>query len=83
VEFRNYDIALVHPSPYSNYIQVMPGSIGADLPRLRKLDNRAFNVFLRDRIGCVYDAAREITPIGSRRLPAGYMVPVQCTGPAR
>jgi hypothetical protein len=82
VEFRNYDLDLVHPSPYATYIQVMPGSIGADLPRFRKLDNRAFNRFLRDRIGCVYDANREITPIGSERLPAGYMIPVQCTVPA-
>jgi hypothetical protein len=82
VEYRNYDLELVHPSPYATYIQVMPGSLGADMPRLRKLDNRAFNRFLRDRIGCVYDASREITPIGSARLPAGYMVPVQCTGPA-
>jgi len=82
VEFRNYDLEVVHPSRYATYIHVMPGSIGADLPPLRKLDNRAFNRFLRDKIGCVYDSRREITPIGSRRLPAGYTVPVQCTGPA-
>ncbi len=83
VELCNYNLELIHPSPYANYIQVMPGSVGADLPRLRKLDNRAFNRFLRDRIGCVYDEGREITSIGSRRLPAGYIVPVLCTGPAR
>ena len=64
-------------------IQRLPYSIRILVENLlRKLDNRAFNRFLRDRIGCVYDASREITPIGSARLPAGYMVPVQCTGPA-
>ena len=77
-QFRSFDLELVHTSPYSTYIGVAAGSQGAKLPRLRQLDSREFSKFLRDKIGCVYDHAREIHALGSDRVPAGYMVPIVC-----
>ncbi len=77
-QFRSYDLSLIHPAPYATYIQVSPGSRSADLPRLRELDGRDFSRYLRESTGCVYDSNREIFPLGSKRAPAGYIVPIKC-----
>lgn len=77
-QFRSYDLTLTHPAPYATYIQVSPGARGEDLPRFRELDSRAFSEYLRDSIGCVYDGNREIVTLGSKRVPAGYVVPITC-----
>ncbi|MEP2030217.1 MAG: hypothetical protein ABJI96_16080 [Paracoccaceae bacterium] len=77
-QFRSFDLKLVHPSPYSTYIGVGTGSQDAKMPRLRQLDSKEFNRYLRENTGCVYDQEREIHPYGGRREPAGYMVPIVC-----
>lgn len=77
-QFRAYDLTLTHTAPYSTYIQVSPGSRDANLPRFREMDSVAFSKYLRESIGCVYDEARGIHPLGSKRTPAGYMVPIRC-----
>lgn len=78
-QFRSFDLNLTHPSPYSTYIEVSPGDRAADLPRLRALDSRGFSEYLRESVGCVYDDSRDIFPLGSKRIPAGYIVPIRCT----
>jgi hypothetical protein len=77
-QFRSYDLELVPMARYSTYIGVAPKSVGADLPRFREMDSKAFSEYLRDSIGCVYDDSREIMPLGRKRTPAGYIVPVSC-----
>ena len=77
-QFRSFDLELIHPSPYSTYIGVAPGSRGADVPRLGQLDSKGFSEFLRDSIGCSLDGSREIYQLGHKRKPAGYMVPISC-----
>jgi len=77
-QFRSYDLTLTHPAPYSTYIQVSPGTRAADLPRFREMDSVAFSKYLRESIGCVYDDTRGIHPIGSKKTPAGYIVPIRC-----
>lgn len=77
-QFRSYDLTLTHPAPYATYVEVSPGERGADLPRLRELDSVAFSQYLRESTGCVYDSNRSIFPLGSKRVPAGYIVPIRC-----
>ena len=77
-QFRSFDLKLTHPAPYSTYIQVSPGSRDAALPRFSQLDNKSFSEYLRESIGCVYDDNRSVHTLGSKRAPAGYMVPVRC-----
>lgn len=77
-QFRSYDLELTHPAPYATYIQVAPGFKSAELPRLGELDSVEFSEYLRESIGCVYDDTRDIFPLGSKRVPAGYIIPIRC-----
>lgn len=77
-QFRSYDLKLTHPTRYATYITVAPGTRDARMPRFRELDSRAFSRYLRESIGCVYDTRRDIFPLGSKRVPAGYVVPITC-----
>ena len=73
-----YDLALSHPSPYANYIQVTPGTRSADLPDPQDIVSRDFSLYLRKSTGCVLDASRPASVLGSKQVPAGYMVPIIC-----
>jgi hypothetical protein len=77
-QFRSYDLALIHTSPYSTYIAVAPGSRGGDVPRIGQLDSKAFSEYLKIRTGCSVDDSRKIHRLGHERNPAGYMVPISC-----
>ncbi|MDF1671451.1 MAG: hypothetical protein P1U83_17770 [Roseovarius sp.] len=75
---RGYDLALSHPSPYANYIQVTPATRSADLPDPKEIVSRDFSLYLRKSTGCVLDASRPASVLGSKQVPAGYMVPIVC-----
>jgi hypothetical protein len=75
---RGYDLELTHPAPYATFIQVSPGHVGAPLPRVEEIKSPQFSLYLRRQIGCVRDTARPPEPLGGKRVPAAYMVPVVC-----
>ena len=76
--FRSFDLEVSHPSPYATFMSVAPGAQGARLPRVRQLNSRDFNTYLRDLTGCSVDQARPTHIIGHKKAPAGYMVPIIC-----
>ncbi|MEX0286193.1 MAG: hypothetical protein AB3N23_16425 [Paracoccaceae bacterium] len=77
-QFRAFDLQLTQPSPTSHYLQVTPGRRGADMPRPRHLQSKAFSEYLRDATGCAMDATRTTTYLGHKKAPAAFMVPVIC-----
>lgn len=77
-QFRAFDLELTHPSAYSTYILVTPGLGAADLPSLRQVNSLTFSKYLRESTGCVADTSHSATAIGSKRIPAGYMIPIVC-----
>lgn len=77
-QFRAYDLELTHPSPTSTYLMVAPGAFDADLPRPRQIKSRKFSRYLREATGCGVDTSIPASPVGDKRMPAGYMVPVLC-----
>jgi hypothetical protein len=77
-QYKSFDLELAHPSPYATFLRVTPGSRGADLPRLRQVESKAFAEYLRAATGCVPDSMRPTHVVGSKRMPAGYMVPITC-----
>jgi len=77
-QYRGFDLHLHHPSHYATYMMVSPGIQGADLPKPREIESRAFSEYLRAETGCVLNSAQDVTPLGSRQTPAGYMVPIVC-----
>ncbi|MFD1157040.1 hypothetical protein [Roseovarius aestuarii] len=76
--FRAFDLELTQPSPYANYLSVAPGARDAALPRPGQIKSRGFSRYLREKTGCVVDSSRMTATLGSRKMPAGYMVPVIC-----
>ncbi|WP_223421762.1 hypothetical protein [Tateyamaria pelophila] len=77
-KFRSFDLDVSHPSPYATFLAVAPGANGARLPRMRQLNSKDFNTYLRDLTGCAVDQTRETHVIGHKKAPAGYMVPIIC-----
>ncbi len=75
---QSYDLDLIHPSKYANYISVAPGPQAAPMPRPRQINSRGFSRYLRGRTGCVVDPSRDMAVLGDKAMPAGYMVPVVC-----
>lgn len=75
---RGYDLELTHPAPYATFIQVSPGHSGAPLPRMKEIASPQFSLYLRRQTGCVRDTARPPEALGSKTVPAAYMVPVMC-----
>ncbi len=76
--FRSFDLKVSHPSPYATFVSVSPGARGEKLPRVRQLNSKAFNEYLRDLIGCSVDQGRHTHIIGHKKAPAGYMIPITC-----
>lgn len=77
-KFRSYDLEVTHTSKFSTFVAVSPGARGEKLPRLRELETRDFNRYLRDLIGCTVAAEHETFVVGNAKDPAGYMVPIRC-----
>ena len=75
---RAFNLALTHPSPHANYIKVSPGAPGAELPPPQHIVTADFSRYLRKTTGCVWDASRRALVLGSKQVPAGYMVPISC-----
>jgi len=73
-----FDLNLTHPSPNATYIRVAPGAGGAGLPLPQQILTPEFSAYLRQQTGCVRDASRPTALLGSRAMPAGYMVPITC-----
>ena len=78
--FRSYDLRVDHPSPYSTFVSVSPGTRGASVPRIKELSSEDFNLYLRHMTGCTVKDDAILHPIGNAKNPAGYMVPVACSG---
>ena len=76
--FRSFDLEVSHPSPHSTFVAVTPGGRGAQLPRVRQLNSKDFNTYLRDLTGCAVDQGRHTYILGHKKAPAGYMVPITC-----
>ncbi|MDW4498590.1 hypothetical protein R5H30_11400 [Sulfitobacter sp. D35] len=77
-QYRNFDLRISHPSPYSTFLLVEPAHRGADLPGPGLVNNRRFAIYLREATGCGIDMARDTVALGNKRVPAGYMIPVVC-----
>jgi len=77
-KFHSYDLDLIHTSPYSTYIAVVPAIQGADVPRIGELGSKAFSEYLNVRTGCTVNGGQKIHPLGHKRRPSGYMVPISC-----
>ena len=78
--FRSYDLKVEHPSPYSTFVSISPGTRGASVPRIKELSSGDFNQYLRHMTGCTVKPDATLHPIGNAQTPAGYMVPVACSG---
>lgn len=76
--FRSFDLQVTHPSPHATFVSVAPGARGEKLPRVRQMNSKDFNIYLRELTGCAVDQGRHTYIIGHKKAPAGYMVPIIC-----
>ena len=77
-KFKKLDLAVHHPSQYSNYMLIMPGSSQGRLPTLNDIHGAKFSRYLQSQTGCVRDALRSTTTLGDPDAPAGYVLPIAC-----
>ncbi len=75
---NTFELNLRHPSPNANYIRVAAVPGGTGLPHPQQIISPSFSAYLLDQTGCARDASRPTAVLGSRAMPAGYMVPISC-----